>query len=49
MYKDIKIDNFIREEQINTMIDNIKNFGRNNIEDIIYDYCKIEKKYHFIF
>ena len=39
---DIKIDYNIKEEQINNMIDNIKNFGKIIIENN-YDY-KIEKK-----
>ena len=42
--KDIKIVYNIKEEQINNMLDEIKNFGKIITEDILYDDYKIEMK-----
>ena len=39
-----KIDEYIKEEQINNILDNIKNIDKKIKEDILYDNYKIEKK-----
>ena len=44
--KDIIIDDFIEREQINNILDNIRNFGKIISKDNLYDDYKMEKKIH---